>query len=148
LLPFLLRYRKKVALATVAMFMYSGTVVALPWIIRRAIDREATSRVGSLGDLGVIVSIFLAMAVVQPAAGLVYRRTMVTVAEWVLCDIRAQLFDYLQALSMSFYDRNEVGKVMSRVQNDVQQIEQLFSTVLLTLAGTVGMGGARWRCWS
>ena len=57
----------------------------------------------------------------------------------VLLTLRKQMFGHLQKLSMSFYDRNEVGRVMSRVQNDVTSLQDLltqgFFTVLADILG-------------
>ena len=57
----------------------------------------------------------------------------------VLLTLRKQMFAHLQKLSLSFYDRNEVGRVMSRVQNDVTSLQELltqgFFTVLADFLG-------------
>ena len=77
--------------------------------------------------------------------GVVHSRTMVKVGQWVLFDIRTRLFEHAQGLSMSFYDRNQVGRIMSRVQNDVQQLEESLSVLVLSLASfvsVVGIAGA------
>ena len=47
--------------------------------------------------------------------------------------LRTKMFDHIQKLSLSFYDRNEVGRVMSRVQNDVTVLQDLLTTGLLTI---------------
>ena len=117
-----LPYRGRLGLAIVTMFAYSGAVVALPWTVRLAIDGQVMSDEGSLGGLAAVVGLFCLVAVVRFAAGVVHSRTMVKVGQWVLFDIRTRLFEHAQGLSMSFYDRNQVGRIMSRVQNDVQQL--------------------------
>ena len=127
------------------MFAYSGAVVALPWTVRLAIDGQVMSDEGSLGGLAAVVGLFCLVAVVRFAAGVVHSRTMVKVGQWVLFDIRTRLFEHAQGLSMSFYDRNQVGRIMSRVQNDVQQLEESLSVLVLSLASfvsVVGIAGA------
>ena len=58
----------------------------------------------------------------------------------ILLTLRTQMFDHIQKLSLSFLDRNEVGRVMSRVQNDVTVLQELLTTGLLTiLADFVGL---------
>jgi ABC-type multidrug transport system fused ATPase/permease subunit len=52
----------------------------------------------------------------------------------ILFRIRTRMFGHLHTLSMSFFDRNKVGKIMSRVQNDVDQLQTLFSTDFITIA--------------
>jgi len=61
---------------------------------------------------------------------------------WILLTLRNQMFDHLQKLSLSFYDRNEVGRIMSRVQNDVGSLQELLSNgVLLVFADLITLVG-------
>ena len=53
----------------------------------------------------------------------------------ILYKLRTQLFDHLQNLSMSFFDRNKVGKLMSRVQNDVDQLQTLMTQDIIRHIG-------------
>ena len=145
LVRYALPYRGRLGLAIVTMFAYSGAVVALPWTVRLAIDGQVMSDEGSLGGLAAVVGLFCLVAVVRFAAGVVHSRTMVKVGQWVLFDIRTRLFEHAQGLSMSFYDRNQVGRIMSRVQNDVQQLEESLSVLVLSMASfvsVVGIAGA------
>ena len=115
-------YRGRLALAVVAMLAYSGTVVALPWTVKQAIDYLGATPGGDLLGFAASVGLFGLIAAARLATGLFHSRTMVTIAEWVVLDIRTQLVAHAQRLSMSFYDRHQVGKIMSRVQNDVEQV--------------------------
>ncbi len=145
LVRYALPYRGRLGLAIVTMFAYSGAVVALPWTVRLAIDGQVMSDEGSLGGLASVVGLFCLVPVVRFAAGVVHSRTMVKVGQWVLFDIRTRLFEHAQGLSMSFYDRNQVGRIMSRVQNDVQQLEESLSVLVLSMASfvsVVGIAGA------
>jgi len=59
----------------------------------------------------------------------------------VLFTLRMEMFTHLQKLSMSFFDRNEVGRVMSRVQNDVTALQDLLTSGFFTvLADILGLG--------
>ena len=66
---------------------------------------------------------------------------MAFVGARVLYTLRVRLFRHIHRLSMSFFDRSEVGMTMSRVQNDVQQIQDFLSVVVLTLADVVAFVG-------
>ena len=59
----------------------------------------------------------------------------------MLYTLRVKLFRHIHRLSMSFFDRSEVGMTMSRVQNDVQQIQDFLSVVVLTVADVVAFVG-------
>ena len=129
-----------VMLVTVAtMLIYTATVVALPWIVKLTIDSYVRTR--DLSGLNLVVVAFVAAAVIQFAANYIHLKLMARVGQRVLFALRMQLFNHLQRLSMSYFDRHEVGKVMSRVQNDVQQLQEFISIVVLTLADILSLGG-------
>ncbi len=141
LLRYFRPYRGRVAVAAVAMLAYSGTVVALPWAVKQAIDNLVTPPGGGMLGLAAAVGLFGLVAAARFAAGLTHGRIMVRISEWVLFDIRTQLFAHAQRLSMSFYDRHQVGKIMSRVQNDVQQLEDSLWTLTLSVANFISVLG-------
>ena len=141
LLRYGLPYRGPVALATVAMLGYSGAVALLPWTVRLAIDEQVMSPEGTLGGLVAIIGLFGLVAAVRFATGLLHRRVFVKVGAWVLFDIRTRLFEHVQSLPMSFYDRNQVGRIMSRVQNDVQQLDEMMFVLAFSLANFVSLIG-------
>ena len=123
-------YRGQVALALAAMLAYSGTIMALPWTVKRAIDGQVMSGDGSFAGLAAAVGLFCLVALLRFAMGVVHSRVLVKVGESLILDIRTRLFEHIQALSMSFYDRNQRGRVMSRIQNDVSELSQTLLAVL------------------
>jgi ATP-binding cassette subfamily B protein len=67
---------------------------------------------------------------------------MANIGHGILLTLRNQMFGHLQQLSLSFYDRNEVGRIMSRVQNDVGSLQELLSNgVLLVFADLITLVG-------
>ncbi len=122
-----------------AMLVYTGTVVAMPAIVGWTID--SFIRTGDLSRLNLVILLFVLVAFVQYVSNYIHLRLMAFVGQRVLFRLRVDLFKHLQRLSMSFYDRNEVGRVMSRVQNDVQQLQEFLSIVILTLADVLSLGG-------
>ena len=134
-------YRGRLALAVVAMLAYSGTVVALPWTVKQAIDQLLATSGNDLLGFAASVGLFGLIAAARFATGLIHSRTMVTLSEWVVLDIRTKLVAHLQRLSMSFYDRNQVGQIMSRVQNDVEQLADSLWILTLSTASFVSVIG-------
>ena len=122
-----------------AMFVYTATVVAIPWLVHRIIDDYIPA--GDLSGINSIVALFVAVAAIQFGANYVHLRVMAFVGARVLYTLRVKLFRHIHRLSMSFFDRSEVGMTMSRVQNDVQQIQDFLSVVVLTLADVVAFVG-------
>ena len=141
LLGYLVAHKGLVALTTAAMFVYSGTVVAMPWTIRLAIDRHIADEQGEMPGLTLVVGLFLVVALVQLAAGYLHRRIIIYVGMQMLYLIRVELFNHLQRLPMAFFDRNKTGRVMSRIQNDVEQLQELTTIFVLSLGSAVSIVG-------
>ena len=136
---YMLPYWPKLLLTIAAVMVYTGSVVAIPWMIALIIDGYV--RVGNLEGLNIIVAVFLGLALLQFGAHYLHQRTMAFVGQEVLYTLRVRLFRHLQNLSMSFYNKNEVGRVMSRVQNDVQQLQEFLSIVMITIADVLSLAG-------
>ncbi len=135
-------YKGKIALALAAMLAYSGTMMALPWTVKLAIDGQVMSGDGSFAGLAAAVGLFCLVALLRFATGVVHSRLLVNVGESLILDIRTRLFEHIQALSMSFYDRNQAGRVMSRVQNDTMELSQaLFAVLAFALADLFSVVG-------
>ena len=98
-------------------------------------------RTGDLSGLNLVVFLFVIVSFVQFVSNYIHLRLMAYVGQRVLYKLRVDLFGHLQRLSMSFFDRNEVGRVMSRVQNDVQQLQEFISIMVVTLADVLSLGG-------
>jgi ATP-binding cassette subfamily B protein len=139
LLGYIWPYWRRVLATIVAMLVYTGTVVALPWMIGWTI--QSYIRAGDLSGLNLVVLGFVFVAFVQFVSNYIHLRLMALVGQRVLYTLRVDLFHHLQRLSMSFFDRNEVGRVMSRVQNDVQQLQEFLSIMLVTLADVLSLVG-------
>ena len=136
---FLRLHWKRLALTVITMLAYTGTIVALPWLVKLIIDGYIAER--DISGLNVVALIFLAVAALQLLTNYVQLRSMAFVGQRVLFTLRAVLFRHIQRLSMSFFDRNQTGQVMSRVQNDVQALQEFLSIVILTLGDVFSIGG-------
>ena len=139
LFSYILPHRARLMLTLAAIIVYTATVVTLPWMIAKIIDDYV--REGDLSGLNVVVPIFVGVALLQYGSQYVHLRTMAFVGQKVLYALRVGLFRHLQRLSMSFYNRNEVGRVMSRVQNDVSQLQEFLSIVVITIADVLSLAG-------
>ena len=129
----------KVIVSVAAMFIFSGTVVAAPWLIERAIDSVVVHR--DANGLRMAAILLAVNAVVGYFSNFIHLATMSRVGQNLLLRLRRATFDHLQRLSMSYYDRAEVGGIMSRVQNDVQQLQEFLSIFVLALSDLVVLVG-------
>ena len=142
LLSYFRPYAAVVIIAFVATMAYTATVVALPLIVATVIDDYI--RAGDLSGLNWIVGAFVAVAAAQFLASYLNMRLMALAGQNVLRTLRIELFNHIQRLSMSFFDENEVGRIMSRVQNDVRQLQEVMAIFVnslgqvLSLIGIVG----------
>ncbi len=139
LLAYIRPYWRRMLLSFAAMMAYTATVVALPKIVQVVIDDYIDA--GDLSGLNLVALVFVGVAVFQFATNYLHMRMLAFVGQGVLLTLRMDLFRHLQRLSMSFFDRNESGKVMSRLQNDVQQLQELTSMVTQTAANVLSLLG-------
>ena len=139
LLPYLKPYKRQTALAIVGMLVFATASNVQPLLIGIAIDKFIPK--GDMQGVGIIGATLLGLAFLGWAGQYMQQVTMAFIGHRVLYTLRTRLFNHIQKLSLSFLDRNEVGRVMSRVQNDVTVMQELLTTGLLTiLADFVGLG--------
>ncbi len=122
-------------LGTVGMVIRSLASLALPYLMAIATDRFI--RTGDLDGLNLIALVFVGAALLVWAGHYMETLFLSYASETTLFKMRAQMFDHLQQLSLSFYDRNKVGKIMSRVQSDVQQIQELLTADILNIVVSI-----------
>jgi len=139
LLPYLKPYRRQVFAALGTMVLFAIASNTQPFLIGLAIDKFIPSR--NFVGLNAIGAALLGLALVGWVAQYVQQISTAYMGHNVLLTLRIKMFDHIQKLSLSFLDRNEVGRVMSRVQNDVTVLQELLTSGLLTiLSDFVGLG--------
>ncbi len=135
LLVYLRPYRGLTALAV--LLLLAGACLALvgPALTQRALDVAIPDRDTSL--LATLAALFLAALILEFAVE--YGQTLLTtyIGQRVMYDLRMQIFGHLQRLSISFFDRNPVGRLMTRVTSDVETLNELFSSGVVTVFGDV-----------
>ena len=137
-LPYLKPYRRQAALALGGMLLFAAASYTQPYLIGLAIDKAQQADLRGLTIIGIVLA---ALAVVGWAAQYIQLAHTAWLGHRVLYTLRTRMFDHLMRLSLGFYDRNEVGRVMSRVQNDVSVLQDLLTSGLLTiLADFAGLG--------
>jgi ATP-binding cassette subfamily B protein len=86
---------------------------------------------GNLNILTLIFVVFIVDSLICWGSQYIQQYTMANIGYGVVRTLRRQMFNHLQQLSLAFYDRNEVGRIMSRILNDVGSLENLLSNGLL-----------------
>jgi ATP-binding cassette subfamily B multidrug efflux pump len=132
ILKFARPYRLFLFLALILMLLSSAASVAGPYLVKVALDSGLAA--GSLPTLRNAVIIYLFLALIQWAATYGRVNLMVRVGQSIIFDLRAQLFEHLQQLSFSFYNRYSVGRVITRVINDVTVLREFLTWAVLAIA--------------
>ena len=131
----LLAYLKpyKVQLLIIGFLMVGNTLARLvgPYLTQIAIDRHITP--GVLEGLSTI-AIFLVVGLISEFVFSYFEEyKMQMIGQHVMHDLRQTLFSHLQRLDVQFFDRNPVGRLMTRVMGDVQVLNELFASGVITV---------------
>ena len=128
---FLRPYRARVLLMLFALLVATAAALAPPYLAGLAIDEGIEG--GDPGALTVILVLFVASALLN--WGATYAQTYLVnwVGQRALQDLRIELFEHLQRLSIGFYSRRKTGVIISRLTNDVQALDQLVTDGISTL---------------
>ena len=135
LLTYLRPYRRQVAIALVAIVAGSAAQLAAPYLIKTAIDRHIAT--GQLAGLDRLAAIYLVVLVVGFGAEYLQTWTMQLTGQRIMFDLRMAIYGHLQRLDLQYYDRNPVGRLMTRVTSDVDVLNDLFTSGVVTVFGDV-----------
>jgi ATP-binding cassette subfamily B protein len=135
LLAYLRPYRWKVVAAVGMLVLASALELVSPWLTKVAIDRAIPGN--DYRMLGVLASIFIVALILS--ATLEYARTLLTawIGQRVMKDLRGEIFAHLQRLHLAYFDRHPVGRTMTRVTSDVEVLNEMFTTGVVTIFGDV-----------
>ncbi|MDH3269793.1 MAG: ABC transporter ATP-binding protein/permease [Gemmatimonadota bacterium] len=135
LLRYLGPYKRYVALALLVLLFGSGLAIVGPWITQLVIDEAIPNNDRRL--LGLLIWAYVASIVV----GFVLEYAQALITTWlgqsVMYDLRQEIFEKLQRLDLRFYDRNPIGRLMTRITNDVETLNTLFSSGVVSVFGDV-----------
>ena len=135
LVPYLHPFKWTLGMVFVFVVLYTLLGLVGPYLMGVAIDRYITTKqLGGLAPLAVWMLVAYLLANVFQAA-----------ADWLMADVsqralkqmRRELFEHLQSLSLSFFDRNPAGELMSRLTNDIDAINQAVSQNVTSLFASV-----------
>ena len=135
-------YRREVVLAVVLLFLMAASGILPPvlakFIIDSAIGPAVTGEIGQtegFGRLALLGAIYV--AVLAASSGFRYWQSVLTtsIGQRAMFDLRLQLFRHLQFLSLSFFDRNPVGRLMTRITNDIDALTEMVSRGVVSIFG-------------
>lgn len=135
MLSYLSPYRWRMLVALVLTLAESGLTLLSPYLIKVAIDQYITP--GNRNGLFQITLVLGMSFVMLFAVSSIQRYLLSWVGLKVLVSVRADLFKHLQRIHLGFHDRHITGVTVSRVINDVAEINELLSQGIITLMGDV-----------
>ena len=150
LLRYLRPHRQVVVVALAAIIGHSLLQLVLPYLTKLAIDRHILT--GDLVGLNQIALLFLVILVASFVLEYLETYTMQMMGQLIMFDLRSEIYGHLQRLDVGFYDRNPVGRLMTRVTTDVDALNDLFASGVIsvfrdivTLAGIMAI--LLWMDW-
>jgi len=135
LMSFAKRYKLNFFIATISTILLAVVSLLNPYLIKETVDKYITEK----DTQGLINNVMLMFAVVLLETLL--RFAYIYFANWVgqhiIRDIRAKIFRHILQFKMSYFDRNSVGKLVTRVVSDIETIAAFFSTGVFTIVSDV-----------
>ena len=123
-LAYVYPYRHRLYVAIGALLLFTGAQLAIPLVIRHAIDYAIVPLQGDASLLGFAVIIFAAVILVNYGANYAQDWLVGRTGEQVIFDLRRAMFAHLQYVALAFMDKTEVGRMMSRLQGDVYALQE------------------------
>ncbi|HZS79426.1 MAG TPA: ABC transporter ATP-binding protein [Ktedonobacteraceae bacterium] len=133
--PYLARYKGWTIASVLLMLLYTAFNLANPYLIGLAIDQYISHN--DLRGLAIIGAVLIVINVLMWQAQYWQVWTMSWAGQQVLYHLSSDMFTHLQRLSLSFYDRTQIGRVMSRLQSDIDVLESMLSSGLLSMLGSL-----------
>ena len=135
LLRFLRPYRLQVMIGVCLLAFTTLTQLAGPYLTKVAIDRYIANK--QLHGLTIIALFYLAILALEFVITFVQMYLTQWIGQRVMYDIRTLIFSHLQKLPLSFFDRNPVGRLVTRTTNDVETLNEMLSSGVVTIFGDV-----------
>jgi ABC-type multidrug transport system fused ATPase/permease subunit len=123
-----------ISLGATGMIVRTLATMASPYLVGIATDYIIGR---NLSGLGMMVIVYVLISLGAWGGGYLENMYLAYAGQSIIYRMRTEMFDQLLRLSLGFFDRNKVGKLMSRVQNDVAQIQELVTQGILTLLTSV-----------
>ena len=135
LLQYLRPYKRNVAVALAAIISASVLQLAQPYLMKLAIDRYIAR--GDLAGVDRIAIAFFFILLGSFILEYVQTWTLQITGQHIMYDMRLQIYRHLQRIDLQFYDRNPVGRLMTRVTTDVDVLNDMFTAGVVSIFGDI-----------
>ncbi|HYA29832.1 MAG TPA: ABC transporter ATP-binding protein, partial [Acidobacteriota bacterium] len=136
-LRYLRPYWKLLAVAFTFLMLQTGTQLLGPYITKIAIDRYIANK--DVHGLDLVAWAYLGVVICGFIVLFIQTYTTEYTGQRAMHDLRMEIFSHLQKQDLAYFDRNPVGRLMTRTINDVETLNELFSTGVVGLMGDVSI---------
>ena len=134
---FVTPHRRRVRIGVAAVLVFTLTQIAIPLVLRYAIDDALVAGDAGLSVLHLIVVAFFAVIGLNYASNFMQEIVVGRISASLLFDLRRAMYRHLQHVSLSFMDKTEVGRLMSRLQGDVNALQEFLETSIFAVGDFV-----------
>ena len=135
LLAYLLPYRKFVLLALLLIMCEALIEISFPLLTMLAVNDYIIP--GDMNGLLLIALLYFGLLVVKFGIGFLQTYTLQSTGQKIMFDMRRQIFGHIQRLSTRFFDKNPVGRLITRVTTDVDVLNEMFSAGIVSVFGDI-----------
>jgi ATP-binding cassette subfamily B multidrug efflux pump len=135
LLTYLRPYKRYVALALALILFESVLEVTFPWLTKIAIDQYIAA--ANIAGLAVIAGIYALLLLIRFVTATAETYVLQNTGQNIMYDMRMQVFRHLHTLAPAFYDKNPVGRLITRVVTDVDVLNEMFSAGIVSIFGDI-----------
>ncbi|NIM20035.1 MAG: ATP-binding cassette domain-containing protein [Candidatus Latescibacteria bacterium] len=138
ILTYLTPYKKLVGISIALLLLVSAFQLAPPYLVKLAIDNyldpDSPLTMGArYGGLFKIAGVFVIVLMLGFAASYAQDYLMSFVGQRVMFDLRMQIFSHLQRMELSYFDKNPVGRLMTRLTSDVEVLNETFTSGVVAI---------------
>jgi ATP-binding cassette subfamily B protein len=131
LMVFVAPYWRRLGLAIALLIGAALADIVPPLLVQRAIDGPISA--GSLEGLGPIFALYMLVLLITFALRYAHNFIINSVGQTVMMDMRVHIFRHIQRMSLSFFDRNPVGRLLTRITNDVDALNEFLTQGLVQI---------------
>lgn len=135
LLVYLRPYRLPGLLSIILLLVLTGLQLAGPYLIKIAIDDYMA--VKDFSEIKIIAIIFMAVLLLQAGIQFTQNILLEWIGQRIMAKLRQDIFSHLQHLPLSFFDRNPVGRLVTRVTTDVDTLNEIFTEGFIAIFGDI-----------
>jgi len=133
LLPYFKPYVPMFVVSIFLALAINASVIAKPYIFKVVIDDYLVAGVHDITAFRLFGLLFFAVVLVGAALGYIQNYILTHAGQKIMFDIRNQLFEHVQRMNMSYFDKNSSGRILTRITHDVESLNELFSGMLINI---------------